>query len=240
MTLTWTIVDLARGGGVWGEFVRLPSQLGSALPSNLLSEIGAGKVWGGLLVALATTGAVVLGVRGMPWAQIRREWRNVANRGRPSLRMVFIAVACAYLVVAANVLALTNQPYGQDPTFQLVVLHTSISADTSASYLGGEVNFNVSVTDRGTVGAGGIVLTIHLPPGMRLVGPPAFTRGSGCTGNSVLVCNLDFLTPKGAQQASIMFGVQITQPTSQLLTAWASSPGAKNSNIASFNVSVGA
>ena len=239
VTLTWTTVDLGRGGGVWGEFARLPSKFGSALPSNVLSEIGLGPTWGALLIALATAGAVVLGVRVMPWAERRRARQDAADRRRPSRSATLVAVGCAYLVIAANVLALTNQPYGQDASFRLVALHTSISADTPTSYPGGYVNFNVSVTDKGTAGAGDLVLTVHLSPGMRLVGPPAFTRGSGCTGSSTLVCNIDFLRPDGAQQATVMFGVQITQPTSQQLTASASTQGVPSSQRASFDVSVG-
>lgn len=101
------------------------------------------------------------------------------------------------------------------------------------------MSFNISVTDDGPAGVDGVVLTVELPPGMRLVGPPAYTRGSGCTGTTTLVCNLGFLRPKGAQQANVMFGAQITQPTSQRLTAWTSAQGNSNSHPASFNVSVG-
>jgi hypothetical protein len=241
VTLTWQQVDLGRGGGVWGEFIRLPTRLSSAFPRNLLGEIGPGRPWGALLVVAVTAAAVAAGVRAMPWARIRGEQPDSARRRRPSRRAVLVAVGCVYLVVAANVLAITNQPYGEDAWIRspLVALRPSIAADTSASYPGGEVNFNVSVTDEGVAGVDGVVLHVQLSPGMHLVGPPAYTRGSGCTGESTLVCNLGFLRPKGTQQAAIMFGVQITEPTNQRLATWASAPGAPDSHVVSYEVSVG-
>ncbi|HWN22679.1 MAG TPA: hypothetical protein VNP93_11950 [Gaiellaceae bacterium] len=42
----------------------------------------------------------------------------------------------------------------------------------------------------------GVQLRVELPAGARLLGPPAFERGSGCSGESLLVCTLDFL-PNG-------------------------------------------
>ena len=239
VVLTWTTVDLGRGGGVWGEFARLPSKLGSSVPTNLLSVVGLGPTWGALLVLLATVAAVGIGMRQMPWREIRRRPREAASRRRPSPRAVLVVVVCVYLVVAANVLAITNQPYGEDAWIHLVALQTTISADTAASYQGGEVNFNISVIDNGPAGVGGLILTVRLSHGLRLVGPPAYTRGSGCTGTTTLVCNLGFLRPKGAQQANVMFGAQVTEPTSQLLTASASAQGAPSSHVASFNVAVG-
>ncbi len=236
VTLTWTTVDLNRGGGAWGELARLLAKPDSALPANVLSVAGAG--WGGLLVAIGAAGALAAGIRGMPWTRIRQERRERAGRERPSRRAVAAAAAVAYLVIAADVLALTNQPYGEDPALHLVVLHPSITAPSATSVFGGEVNFVVSVRDVGTVGAEKLFLTINLSPGMRLVGPPAFTRGSGCTGRSTLVCNLGFLSPKGAQVATVMFGVLITQPTDQQITAWASAQGDPHSKPSSFHVSV--
>ena len=50
-----------------------------------------------------------------------------------------------------------------------------------------------------TAGAGatGLRATIGLPAGTTLLGPPAFDRGVGCTGSTVLDCYLDYL-PGGA------------------------------------------
>ncbi len=43
------------------------------------------------------------------------------------------------------------------------------------------------------VGATGLTATVTLPADATLLGPPAFDRGSGCTGTRTLVCYLDYL-----------------------------------------------
>ena len=174
----------------------------------------------------------------MPWSEIRAERRDASKRRKPSRWVILIPLVPASLIFVADVLALTNYPYGANPQVQLVALYTSISAPSNASYLGGEVNFVVSVVDRGSVGAGNLSLVVKLSPGMRLVGPPAVTRGSGCTGTSELVCDLGFLRPRSGQEATASFGVQITQPQDQRLTAQSSAQGDPHSNLASFDVSV--
>jgi hypothetical protein len=113
---------------------------------------------------------------------------------------------------------------------------TTISAE---SYLGGEPDFTITVVDRGTVGAGDLSLTIDLSSGMSLVGPPAVTRGSGCTGSSPIVCDLGLLGPRGAREATVMPGAQITKPADQRLTALARAEGGARSNAASYDVSIG-
>jgi hypothetical protein len=61
---------------------------------------------------------------------------------------------------------------------------------------------------------------------MRLVGPPAYTRGNGCTGRRTLVCDLGSLAPDPSQPATVNFGVKITGPVDQQLTASTTGPGA--------------
>ena len=74
---------------------------------------------------------------------------------------------------------------------------------------------------------------------MRSAGPPALTRGSGCAGRFTIECSLGFLRPRGAQEANVAFGVQITQPADQKVTAWARAQGSPRSNTASYDVSIG-
>jgi hypothetical protein len=247
LTLAWAVGGSARNG-IWGELARVPVELGSAqfvkkLSPNVLSVGGLGPVWGALLVASCATGAFVVAFRGMPWAKIRAKRRDASEWRRSSLRAFLAAGVCAYLVFAAQVLALTDYPYGPDPLeavkFPLVVLHTELSASSHESLPGGQVNFEISVTDRGAVGAGDLFLTVELSPGMRLVGPPEATLGPGCRGSVTVVCNLVSVRPKSGNTAIVRLGVQITQPTDQTLTAWASAVGDPQSNRASFTVSVG-
>ena len=247
LTLIWSKVyapgvENGPSGGVLGELVRLPAELGSSrlsakLSPNALSAFGPGPAWGALLVASCAAAALLIALCSMPWTDIRAERRESKYR-RPSKRMILIPLLSAYLILVADVLALTNYPYGSNPQVRLVSLHTSISTPTNASYLGGEVNFVITVIDRGTVGAGHLTLTVKLSPGMRLVGPPALTRGPGCTGTSTLVCNIGFLRPRGKQEATASLGIQITQPHDQQLTAQSSAQGDPQSNLASFVVSV--
>src|SRR6185295_3214395 len=74
-------------------------------------------------------------------------------------------------------------------------------------------------------GSGGaatkVVLTITLPPALSLVGPPAFDRGSGCTGTDVLACNLDFMPP--GVETRILFSVRAAAAGDQRVEARISS-----------------
>jgi Domain of unknown function DUF11 len=241
--LTWLSNDLPSGT-IWSQLARAPfdhhSWIAKNLSANALSALGPGRDWGALLVAFCCAGALAVGVRGMPWPQIRAHRRAQTACRRPPRRVILAGVACVALVAVADGLAFTNEPYGlTDADYLLVILHTSISAPSRDSYLGGEVNFTVNVTDDGYLGAGNLLLTLNLSPGMRLVGPPAHTLGSGCTGTATITCNLGTLLAKGAETATVYFGVQITQPTDQKLTASASAVGDPHSPTETFNVSVG-
>jgi hypothetical protein len=175
----------------------------------------------------------------MPWAEIRARRRDASERRGRSLRAFWAAATCAYLIPAADVLALTDYPYGADPKIPLVVLHTAIVASSHETRPGGRVSFELSVTDRGTVGAADLFLTVQFPPGMRLVGKPAATLGPGCHGTVTLVCNLTSVRPRSGNAAIVRFLVQVTQWSDQTLVAWASAAGDSRSNLASFVVSVG-
>jgi len=241
LNLDWTNGGEARGGA-WGELARVPVQLGSSrfvrqLPPSILSFAGVGPVGGAFLVAAFASAAVVLGARSMPWPDLRAA-RSRSRRSRPPLRVAAVVVAVAYLVVAANVMALSNYPYGSEIFIQLVSLRTTLSADTSSSYLGGYVNLTANATDQGGVGAFNVVVTFELSPGLRLAGLPAYTLGSGCSGTSTVVCNVSFLSPKGGSTATFHFGVQITQREDQLVKASATAAGHAHSNTASFPINV--
>jgi hypothetical protein len=244
ITLTWSSGS-AMSRTVWVQLARVPAELGSStfvrsLSANALSALGPGRDWGAAMVGLSALAALLVAARAMPWAQIRRAREEGGPRRRPPLRSVLVGAVCVYLVVVSDVLAFSNYPYGdRPPRLQLVALHTSISAPSPDASPGGEVNFTVSVVDNGPIGAGRLRLHLSLSPGLRLVGRPRYTLGSGCTGNSTLVCNLGFLSPNGHETAQVFFGVQVTQPASQNVTAYSSGEGDPRSNLASYAVSVG-
>jgi hypothetical protein len=71
--------------------------------------------------------------------------------------------------------------------------------------VGDSFSYQVSAQDLGTGGSDGIVATITLPAGVTL-GAVAFDRGAGCTGTTVLTCQLDFLN--GGLVAHLRIDVQ--------------------------------
>ena len=62
-------------------------------------------------------------------------------------------------------------------------------------------------------------------PGCSLVGPPFYERGSGCTGTSTIICDLDFLA--GGSSTLIRYSVQVTKPGPLTMTAVATLGGAR-------------
>ena len=74
-----------------------------------------------------------------------------------------------------------------------------------------------------TGGAGSLQthLVIDLPSTMTLLGPPAYERGSGCTGSQKVDCFLDYI-PNGAS-TKVVFAVRVSGSGMQSITATASS-----------------
>jgi len=65
--------------------------------------------------------------------------------------------------------------------------------------------------------ATGLRAAIGLPVGITLLGPPAFDRGSGCTGAALLDCNLDFLP--GATTTLLRFSLNVGAAGTKAITA---------------------
>ncbi len=68
----------------------------------------------------------------------------------------------------------------------------------------------------------GVQLRVELPAGARLLGPPAFERGSGCMGESPIVCALDFL--QNGNSTPVRFS--LLTPTGGLVVATVASASA--------------
>ncbi len=237
LTLVWATNNPLHQT-VWGELARVPTELGASkfvhsLTPTALHWIGLGRVWGAVPVALCAGAALAVALRAIPWRSLER---------RPiTARTIAVVVASLYLVAAADTCAVFAYPYGNRTTgaADIVALITSISASSATVRPGDEVNFTVTVANPTTANTSGIVLTIKLAPGMQLLGAPYYERGSGCTGTSTLVCNLDFL--EGGTLTLVRLGVRITEltPGEQTLTASVSSQGVAAYRHASFTVRVG-
>lgn len=227
ITLVWATGTTIMRETVWGELVRLPSELGAspyldALSGNALGALGLDKWVGVLLVVLAASGAMALALRTVPWTTGRAA---DGPAPRPSRRRVVLAAALFALVLAAaDVSAVFGYPYGNGYQPRRTPVLVAIAGTPAKTYLGGEVNFELTVTNQSSyILLPDVVLTIELGPGMNLVGPPKVTIGNGCTGSQPIVCHLNYL---GSDQlGTVWFGVQFTQAGTHIVTAHATSNG---------------
>ena len=118
-------------------------------------------------------------------------------------------------------------------------LNVSIARTSPLPGAGGELDLAVYVENRGTKTATDTKLEIDLPPGTRLIGPPSFDRGFGCTGSQTVNCFLDFIPP--GVSATVRFGLRTTSGVARL-TARASSfevDAHPADNIAFFTMRLG-
>jgi hypothetical protein len=234
VSLVWNGTSELRNG-VWGELARVPVERGSSrfvtsLPSNALSFVGPGKVWGALVVVVCATAAFVVALGAMPLT------RRAHETARASVVPAILLTAVAAAVLTANIFTLTNYPYGTDPE-RVARVHTSISVSGPTSIRPGD-QLRVSATGENgkLVGLSGVVLEIGLSPGLRLAAEPTYTRGSGCTGTTTLVCNLDSLSP--SMSTAINLIAQVTGGGPQRITATTTADGDVTSNHASAEVVV--
>jgi hypothetical protein len=222
--LVWAANRPMRGT-VWGELARVPAQLGSSryaksLTETILHEAGAGAAVGTLAVVVPALAAIVLALAAMPWRAIRRE------RAPRQLRAIAAGVAAVYLVAVADVAAASGYPYGNRTAgraIQLALIDTQLAPAAPRVQRGGHVDFDVSVISHETTTAKRLLLTIRLTPGLRLDGAPAYSIGKGCSGTSVLVCDLDYLPSYG--RTHVYFGVTVTQQANQSVSASLTSAG---------------
>ena len=167
--------------------IRFPQQYGDPIKSSYL--LFTTPAWAVFSVAA--------------WAALLRHKR---------LGIALIAVAGLYAVSYATDLgAALSQPTGPRQiggNAGFVDLSAGIQQNSPNPGLGGTIDFLTGVTNTGDQTATNVVLTVKLPPGMRLLGPPFYERGSGCTGSTTIVCNLDFLA--GGSSTLIRYSVQVT------------------------------
>jgi uncharacterized repeat protein (TIGR01451 family) len=194
-------VAVSAFAGFTAELIRFPQQTDDPIKSSYL---------------LFTTPCwAIFSVAAWTWLRSRR----------PRFGAVLVVVAGLYVISygvdLGNALA---QPSGQrllGGAAGFVDLQAQLQQNSPNPGLGGNIDFLAGVTNVGDQTAGNVVLTVRLPAGMRLLGPPYYERGSGCTGSRTIVCPLDFLA--GGTSTLIRYSVQVTGAGPQTTTATVSS-----------------
>ncbi len=97
------------------------------------------------------------------------------------------------------------------------LLRTSFQLNSQLLAFGSPLQFLVQVDNHGARPADHVVLTIHLPAGMSLSGPPWYDRGFGCTGSSTIVCEIGYLP--GGSLTHFRYQIQVTEGGPQTMTA---------------------
>jgi uncharacterized repeat protein (TIGR01451 family) len=214
---------------VWGELARVPAKPDSSryvknITETALHAFGLGKSGGALLVFGFAASAVALALGSISWDCVRAEGRTARNEH--SRAMTLGLLASAAIIVGADVSAALAYPYGNrtaGTAIEIEDIDTTIAPSRTTAGVGDEVDFTITVDYLGNSVANQLMLTIDLPPGMRLLGPPAYTIGSGCTGTSTIVCNLDYLP--AAHSTQVRLGVDITDDANQTIRATTTSAG---------------
>jgi uncharacterized repeat protein (TIGR01451 family) len=94
-----------------------------------------------------------------------------------------------------------------------------MTASSTSVPVGQPVDVTVVVANKGEAGSQKTHLTIALPPGLQLVAPPYYERGSGCTGTQAIDCNLDFIPDRASTR--VVFEVNTTAAGKEAVSATA-------------------
>ncbi len=196
------VVTLAAFSSFVVMLIRFPQQYGDPIKSSYL--LFTAPAWAIFSIAA--------------WAKIRKRRRG--------LSAVLTVVAALYIVSYAADL---GAAFGHRVVFRpppglqgAVDLAPTWQVTSPLPDVGGPVDFLVGVNNTGNQTADDVILTVRLPAGMRVVGPPFYERGTGCSEGATIVCNLSFLA--GGASTFIRFEVQVSQGGPQILTATVSSP----------------
>jgi hypothetical protein len=186
---------------IWVELAHIPVDGGSAsffheLPRNALGWIGIGHEGAAAVIVAAAAAVCVIAFRGL-----------VRAPARVSRRAGLVVALSVGLVLVAAASAVGKVPYGNRQVVVPSVVSTELTASRTAAFPGDEVDFVATAWNPTGTLVDHVVLTIGLPRGFVLLGPPAYQRGSGCTGTTRILCNLDFMAPRMSTQ--VRFGIRV-------------------------------
>ena len=178
------------------------------------SRVGIG------VIVLAAATAVVVGFHTGSWSLrrgvVQHPWRTAAA----------VTTAAAFVTVVSLAVA------------KPLRLDTTISSSTSAAFPGTEVDFTIVLANHTDTGLSNLALHIRLPEGLRLLGRPAYERGTGCTGTTELSCDLQFLRSNVKTVVRLGTRVEPGSPAAVKVTAWGTSAGVAGPK-ASFRIALG-
>jgi Ca2+-binding RTX toxin-like protein len=119
-------------------------------------------------------------------------------------------------------------------------LDVTLAPSTTQVRLGDLVDVTARVANTGDAGSLQTHLAITLPAGLTLMGPPAYERGTGCTGTTSIDCFLDYV-PNGSS-TRVVFEVRADSAGAQHISATASADRDSNpaDNSAGVAISVAA
>ncbi len=118
-------------------------------------------------------------------------------------------------------------------------LRLTLAGSRTSLVPNGSVDVIATLANAGSAGSLQTRLLIDLPTTMTLLGPPAYDRGSGCTGAQRLDCFLDYV-PNGVA-TRVLFSVRVAGTGAQTLTATAGADrdSDPSDNAASLTFQVG-
>jgi hypothetical protein len=231
MFLDWK-AQTPMKGGIFGELGRVvvqgeASRYYTYLERTAFDWLLRGRTAGAALTAIAGLGAFFVAYLTIP-----RQLRHPAVARKPWVTA--LGVGAVVLVVAAEASAVSGYPYAGPPRD----LAVSIQKPNGEIFPGREADFTVwSSNSSEYQGYGDVVLTIELPPGATLVGPPAYERGPGCSGTATIVCPLQSLSPRMA--TPVRFGIKVSQFGDQTLSALLSAHGLAHPRRAAITINSG-
>ena len=202
---------------IWGELGRVVTQGSTSrlmrhMTPNVLGLTDAGSRWGFGIMAGAACAALLVAFL------VRRARRQV---------VVLAGVACAALGVGAAQLPAAP-----------VDLRTAVVGSTAAALPGDEVDFTVTLTNQTGKYVPHALLLIDLPPGATLLGRPAHDRGNGCSGLTMLVCDLSPLDSHMVTEVQLGVRIAADAPSRLTVKAW-SAAGDTVGPGSSFTVATG-
>jgi hypothetical protein len=172
-----------------------------------------------------------------PSSTVALDW---GQRPPPGAHILLYGVGCPQCprVLASSHDATAEYRYKPAPAG---VMRTSFQMTSPLRAIGDPLDFTVWVENTGAAVTDHIILTVKLPPSMRITGAPYFEMGYGCTHVSPIVCNIGWFP--GHKKTVIRYEVVVDRGGPQTMRASISTDelnvntGPKSSSAFTVNLS---